>query len=158
MRLLEYLHQFDEYVTFDKNTIVRHTTSEKMANIIKSQGFKTGHELNVAEKRKAIYFSDPHVNTDVYARNNEGDTYENQKAGYVDINIKGLKLLNLTYEENGKFPFHKLYSTYVVRGELNKIPLDIDGVISFLEDGSIYEVCLSKETANKCLIKFRPVV
>jgi hypothetical protein len=68
----------------------------------------------------------------------------------IPINIKGLKLLNLNYKDkSGQYINHKLYNNYVVRGELNKIPLDIDGTISFLNDGRIFEVCLSKETTNE---------
>ena len=46
---------------------------------------------------------------------------------------------------------HKKYSAFVIKGELEKIDLDIDGTISFLEDGRIYEVCLPKNVANKLL-------
>jgi hypothetical protein len=89
----------------------------------------------------------------LYARNRESELYENEEIGEVPVNLKGLKLLNLTYKENDIFVNHKKYNTFVVRGELEKIPYDVDGTISFLEDGRIYEVALKKDITNKVIIK-----
>lgn len=152
MKYLKIFENFnnDFYVIYNRDRIVYHTTSQSCGKIININGFKTGEELNVCEKRKAIYFSDKDVNVGIYARNDEGEAYECEDMIQIPINIKGLKLLNLNYKDkSGQYINHKLYNNYVVRGELNKIPLDIDGTISFLNDGKIFEVCLSKETANK---------
>lgn len=150
----EYLKESTEYyddffITFNEDRYVSHITSEKNANDIMKNGFKTGYELNVAEKRKAIFFADNDVNYGIYARNKEGETYSGEEVGEVVVNIKGLKLLNMTYKEDGKFINHQKYKNFNVRGELDEIPYDIDGTISFLEDGRIYEVALKKDVANK---------
>jgi hypothetical protein len=143
----------DFYIIYDNDKIVYHITSKNVANDIIKNGFKTGYELNISEKRKAIYFSDLDVNYGLYARNKEGELYAGDEIGEVPINIKGLKLLNMTYKENGIFINHKKYNSLVVQGELDKIPYNIDGTISFLEDGKIYEVALKKDIANKAIIK-----
>jgi len=142
----------DFYIIYDTDRYVYHITSESCANKIKEEGFKTGYELGVCEKRKAVYFADKDVNYGVYARNGEFDEYKGENIGEVKVNIKGLKLLNMTYKnKDGIWENHKKYSAFVVRGELENIDLDIDGTISFLEDGRIYEVCLPKNVANKLL-------
>ena len=125
--------------------------SRNIDNILKN-GFKTGEELNISEKRKAIYFSDKNVNSGLYARNKEVETYEGDEVGLIKANIKGLKLLNMNYKENGEWLFHKKYNLYVIRGELEKIPYDIDGTISFLKNGDIFEVALPKEVANRIIV------
>lgn len=126
-----------------------HVSSKRNIESILQQGFKTGYDLGIAERRKAIYFSDEGVNDFIYARNQEGEAFEGEEMGQLHINIKGLKLLNLNYKnENGEFYNHAQYQSMVVRGELEKIPFDIDGTISFLKDGRVYEVALKKETTN----------
>lgn len=142
--------QREPIITIDSNKYVVHTTGKKAADDIRKNGFKTGRELNVAEKRSAIYFSDKSVNVDMYARNKEGETYDGQEADYIEVSLKGLRLLNLSYKVDGTFPNHRQYNNYVVRGMLEELP-DVDGSISFLDDGSIFEVALSKEMANKLL-------
>ncbi|MCK9445971.1 hypothetical protein M0Q50_03665 [bacterium] len=141
----------DYYITYDIDKYVYHITSKSCEINIKENGFKTGKELDVCEKRSAVYFADKDVNYGIYARNGESETYEGQDIGEVKVNIKGLKLLNMTYKDKTGWANHKLYSGIVTRGELEKIPLDIDGTISFLDDGRIYEVCLKKDVANKLL-------
>jgi len=141
----------DAIVTFDQPTIVVHTTSETAADKIREEGFRTGEELGVAEKRKAVYFSSPDVNPGLYARNSEGETYEGQNPATIPINIIGLRLLNMNYKENGVYVHHRTYGGNVVRGELDALPFGVDGSVSFLEDGRIYEVALPKDTANRLL-------
>jgi hypothetical protein len=155
---MKYIKLFEQYntdnkmfITFDKPTIVVHVTSKDVADTIRQEGFKTGYEVNVAEKRKAIYFADKDVNYGMYARNSEGETYEGQEIGEVEVDIQGLKLLNMNYKEHNTYVNYKQYSGYVVRGELEMLP-ECDGSISFLEDGRIYEVALKKEVANGKLI------
>lgn len=112
-------------------------------------GFITGFELGVSEKRKAIFFADRDVNYGIYARNKEGEIYEGEEIGEILLNIKSLKLLNMTYKnQDGVFINHKKYKDINTRGELYDIPYDIDGTISYLEDGRIYEICLKKDVAN----------
>jgi hypothetical protein len=138
-------------VIFDSPTIVIHTTSESAAEKIKKEGFRTGHELGVAERRKAVYFSGQDVNPGLYARNQEGETYEGETPVTVPIDINGLRLLNMNYVENQEYVHHKKYQGNVVRGELETLPYGVDGSISFLENGSIYEVALPKQIANRLL-------
>jgi hypothetical protein len=147
------INQYDDFfVEYIDDRIVYHITSKRVESIILQNGFETGYELNVAEKRKAIYFADIDVNYGIYARNeNEGDAYYGEEIGEVPVNIKGLKLLNLSYKVDGNFVNHKKYNNFSVRGELDKIPFDIDGTISFLEDGRIFEVALKKDVANALL-------
>lgn len=139
------------FVTFEKEKKVVHTTTKERANSIIINGFKSGKELGVYEKRSAVYFSDADVNTDLYARNKEGESNEGQEAGYVTVDIKGLRLLNIQYKKDGVFVHHKQFNNYVIHGELEKIPFDIDGTISFLDDGRIYEVALPVDIANDLL-------
>lgn len=141
------------FITYNNDKFVYHITSENNAIDILKNGFKTGHELGVAEKRKAVYFSDKDVNYGIYARNKEGELYDGQNIGEVEVNLKGLKLLNMTYKNLNGFINHKLYQSFNVKGELDKIPHDIDGTISFLKDGGIYEVALKKDVANKLIEK-----
>lgn len=152
----EYLNENKKYenffVIYDTDKFVSHITSETAANKIIKNGFRTGEELNVAEKRSAIFFSDNDVNYGLYARNKEGETYEGEKIGEIIVNIKGLKLLNMTYKENGNFINYDKYKNFNVKGELEKIPYDIDGTISFLDDGRIYEVALKKDVANRIIV------
>lgn len=143
----------DFFIVYDHDKIVYHITSKSREILIKKYGFKTGDELGVGERRKAIFFSDKDVNYGIYARNKEGEIYEGEEIGEIKINLKGLKLLNITYKIDGEWINHKKYNDFVVRGELDKIPLNIDGTISFLSDGRIYEVCLTKEIANKIIVK-----
>jgi hypothetical protein len=144
----------DFIVVYDTDKQVSHVTSKKREDDIHINGFKTGHELNVAEKRKAIFFADKDVNYGMYARNKEGETNDGEDIGVVTVNLKGLKLLNMTYkDDNNKFINYNKYNNYAVRGELDSIPYDIDGTISYLEDGRIYEVALKKEIANKLIKK-----
>ena len=149
--LLESKNDNKLFIIYDNDVFVYHITSSKIADKIKEEGFKTGKELGVSEKRSAIYFSDKSVNYGIYARNQEGDIYECDEIGEVKVNLKGLKLLNMNYKENDVFINHKKYNSYVVKGELDKIPYEIDGTISYLEDGRIYEVALFKDVANKLL-------
>jgi len=159
MNILKYLQFINEnksyddfFIIYKSDRFVYHITSKTAAEKILKSGFKIGYELNISEKRKAIYFSDKSVNCGLYARNKEGEIYENDDIGEVEINLKNLKLLNMSYRNvNSEFENHKKYKDFVVRGEIDKIPFDIDGTISFLEDGRIYEVCLKKEIANKLI-------
>lgn len=157
LRYLEYITENDNYedmfIEYNDDKYVYHITGEVAANNIRTQGFKTGNELGVAEKRGAIYFSDYDVNYGIYARNQDGEVYDGENIGEVKVNIKGLKLLNLSYKTEDGWINHKKYNTFAVRGELDKIPYDIDGTISFLENGKIFEVALKKEVANKVIIK-----
>lgn len=137
-----------EYIIYRKDRFVCHTTSESAKKSIMANGFKTGKELNVAERRSAVFFADRNVNKDIYARNKEGEFYEGENAAYICVNIKGLKLLNLTVPS-----LYKQYKNFHVKGELELIDRDIDGTIMFLEDGRIYEVALKKDIANKVLIR-----
>lgn len=140
------------YIIFDYDKIVYHITSKSAELLIKNNGFLTGEELGVAEKRKAIFFSDKDVNYGIYARNREGETYEGEEIGEIKINIKGLKLLNMNFKKYGQWINYNKYKDLVVRGDLDSIPLQIDGTISFLSDGRIYEVCLKKEVANRVIV------
>ena len=154
--ILKYLNESIKYndfmVIFKDDRYVSHITSESNAiNIIKN-GFKTGKELNVAEKRSAIFFSDSGVNYGLYSRNKQGEAYEGENVGEVIVNLKDLKLLNMTYKHKGEFVNYNKYKTFNVKGKLEKIPYDIDGTISFLEDGNIYEVALKKDVANKVIV------
>lgn len=57
------------------------------------------------------------------------------------------------YKTDSGFVNHKNYKDYVVSGELEKIPFNIDGTVSFLDDGRIYEVALFVDIANRLLGK-----
>lgn len=151
--LIESNKYYDDFIiSYENDKFVYHITSETAYNSIIKTGFKTGYEMNISEKRKAIYFSDIDVNYGIYGRNKEGELYEGEDIKEVEINIKGLKLLNLTYKnKKGEFENYKKYSALNTRGELDKIPHNIDGTISYLENGKIYEVALSKEIANRLL-------
>ena len=138
---------------YNQDKYVYHTTSKSNELKIYEDGFKTGFETGKAEKRKAIYFSDKDVNPGLYARNQEGEDYEGEDIGMVKINIKDLNLLNMTYKKNEVWVNHNKYKDIVVRGELEKITEDVDGTISFLEDGRIYEVALLKDIANMVIVK-----
>lgn len=156
--ICEYLNESTKYrdeffITFNEDRYVSHITSENAANKILKNGFKTGYELNVAEKRHAIFFADNSVNYGMYARNNEFEEYAGQDIGEVIVNIKGLKLLNMAFEENGILVNYNKYKYFHTKGELDKIPYDIDGTISFLEDGRIYEVALRVDVANKIIVE-----
>ena len=137
------------FISYEFDKLVNHVSSKKSIGKIEKEGFKTGFELGIAEKRKAIYFSDSGVNEFIYARNKEGEAFEGDEVGQIFVNIKGLKLLNLNYKnEFGEFSNHAEYQKFVTKGELEKIPFEIDGSISFLQDGRIYEVALKKSVAN----------
>ncbi|MCK9417692.1 hypothetical protein M0Q97_13700, partial [Candidatus Dojkabacteria bacterium] len=87
------------------------------------------------------------------ARNKEGEIYEGDDIGKIKINLKGLKLLNMSYINNdGEFENYNKYKNFSVRGELDQIPFDIDGTISYLDDGRIYEVTLKKDIANIAIV------
>ena len=144
-------HSDEPFVVYDKDKIVYHTTGKEIADKIKKEGFKTGQELDVSEKRGAIFFSDLNVNYGLYARNREGDLYEGQEIATIPVNIKGLKLLNMNFKQKGVFVNHKKYKDFVVCGQLDKLPY-CDGSISYLENGLIYEVALTKETANERMV------
>lgn len=150
--ITEYLKENKKYddffIVYNVDRLVYHITSKTNAEKIIKNGFKTGFELGVSEKRKAVFFSDKDVNYGLYARNKEGETYAGDEVGEIVVNLKGLKLLNMTYKKDGKFINHNKYKDLNVKGELDEIPYDIDGTISFLEDGRIYEVALKKEVAN----------
>lgn len=145
----------DKIIKYSRSTLVYHTTSENAAKNILKDGFKTGRELSIAEKRGAVYFSDYDVNYGLYARNEEGDTYAGQSFGMVAVDISNIPLLNLSYREDGKFVLYDQYGVYVTHGDLDKIPEfhhgKVVGAISYLEDGKIYEVCLPVDIANKLL-------
>lgn len=146
MNFKEFLTHSDEpYVIYDNDRIVYHFTGSEIAKKIKKEGFKTGKELNVSEKRGAVYFSDKNVNYGLYSRNQEGEIYQGQEIGKVQLNIKGLKLLNMNYKDH-----YKKYKNFVVWGELDNLP-NCDGSIFFLEDGRIYEVALKVQIANNKL-------
>ena len=70
--LFENKEENDFFIQYVKDVFVYHITSSKVAEQIKEEGFKTGQELDVAEKRSAIYFADKTVNYGIYARNQEG--------------------------------------------------------------------------------------
>lgn len=143
----------DFYITHNEDRYVSHITSLPRSKEIMERGFKTGHELNISEKRKAVYFSDRDVNYGMYARNKQGEVNDGEDIGEVVVNIKGLKLLNMTYEKDGIYLNHKKYKDYNVRGEFENIPFEIDGTISYLEDGRIYEVALKKDIANRVIVR-----
>jgi hypothetical protein len=148
-------------IIYHTSRIVYHTTNEKAALGIYKDGFKSGKELNINEKRNAVYFSDIEVNPGLYARNDrEGEPNYGQKTSVIPLDLQGLRLMNMGYEQNGEWVFHNKYKAFVVRGELNKIPEfaagKIDGTISYLENGDIYEVCLPTITANNRLAKQNP--
>lgn len=140
------------FITYNEDRFVSHITGSEVVGDIHKNGFKTGKEMGISEKRGAIYFSDKDVNYGIYARNEkEGDLYYGQDIGEIEVNIKGLKLLNLNYKEDNTFINHKKYNDFSIRGELDKIPFNIDGTISYLKDGRIFEVSLFKDVANKLL-------
>lgn len=139
------------FVTYREPRIVYHTTNESAADLIRRDGFRTGHDLGVNERRFAVYFADADVNPDLYARNREGDRYHGQAAVQIPADIQGLVLLNMTYRENGEFINHRKYKTLVVNGHLDQLPHRVDGTISYLEDGRIYEVALPASVANRVL-------
>lgn len=140
------------FVVYSRDVFVSHITAKTKEAEIRKKGFLTGHDLQVAEKRKAVFFADLDVNYGLYARNQENELYAGEEVGKITINIKGLKLLNMTYKNSkNEFENYSSFKAYNVRGELDKIPFDIDGTISYLKDGRIYEVALKKDVANKLL-------
>ena len=136
-------------VRFEDSRIVHHTTGEKAAEAIAAGQFQTGADLGVAEKRGAVYFADEDVNPGIYARNDEGGSYEGQQARTLPIDIRGLALLNNEYAPDQGYPNHQQYGNNRIRGEFDMLPPGVDGYISFLDDGRIYEVALPAQTANK---------
>jgi len=59
----------------------------------------------------------------------------------------------MSYINNdGEFENYNKYKNFSVRGELDQIPFDIDGTISYLDDGRIYEVTLKKDIANIAIV------
>lgn len=144
-----YQNTLNKIIKINFDCYVYHYTSQKVVGEINVSGFKTGFELKKAERRKAIFFSDKQVNKGLYSRNKEGELYEGDKTGFIKINIKNLTLLNLNYkDENGIYENHNKYKFHVIKGELENIPYNIDGTISFIKEGLIYEVALTKEVAN----------
>jgi hypothetical protein len=140
------------FIQYDYDKFVYHITSKSVEKKILKNGFMTGFELGISEKRKAIFCSDLDVNYGLYARNKEGETYEGDEIGKIKINLNGLKLLNMTYINNdGEYENYNKYKNLNVKGELDQIPFNIDGTISFLDDGRIYEVALKKEIANRII-------
>jgi hypothetical protein len=136
-------------VRFEDSRIVHHTTGEKAAEAIAAGQFQTGADLGVAEKRGAVYFADEDVNPGIYARNDEGGSYEGQQARTLPIDIRGLALLNNEYAPDQGYPNHQQYGNNRIRGEFDTLPPGVDGYISFLDDGRIYEVALPAATANQ---------
>lgn len=139
-------------ITYNRDVVVYHTTGDRAAAIIRNTGFKTGGSLGIGEKRNAVFFSAKDVNPDLYARNKSGETHEGQQPAYVGVNIRDLCLLNLNYVEDGAYVNHKQYNSIVVRGDIDQIP-GVDGAISYLDDGRIYEVCLPVDVANSRIVK-----
>ena len=136
-------------VRFEQSRIVHHTTGEKAAEAIAAGQFQTGADLGVAEKRGAVYFADEDVNPGIYARNDEGGSYEGQQARTLPIDIRGLALLNNEYAPDQGYPNHQQYGNNRIRGEFDMLPPGVDGYISFLDDGRIYEVALPAKIANQ---------
>lgn len=144
----------DNVVVYHDERIVYHTTNENAARSILKAGFKTGKDLNINEKRGAIYFADEDVNPGIYARNKQHEPYHGQATAMIPANLKGLRLLNMTYRENGEFVNFNQYKSIVPLGDFDAIPVqNIDGAISFLDDGRIYQVAVRCETANLIIIK-----
>lgn len=149
-------------VVIKHDLIVFHTTNEAAAAKIDRDGFRTGRELDVNERRNAVYFAGRDVNPGLYARNErEDDPYYGQRAVVIPANLKGLRLLDMTesshdglpYADPRAFPLHKAFNRFITQGDLHGISLfaegRIDGTISHLRDGRIYEVCLPKDVANR---------
>lgn len=88
-------------------------------------------------------------NPGIYARNH------GQTVAVLAVNLKGLRLLNMSYRENLSFVFHQQYGNFITRGELEKVPMfrngEVVGAISYLDDGRIYQVCLPAKIANQLL-------
>ncbi len=63
----------------------------------------------------------------------------------------------MSYRRDGLFTNHLSYAAQVTRGDLQHIPEIasgmVDGAISFLDDGQIYQVALPVEIANHSMIK-----
>jgi hypothetical protein len=151
-------------VIYPQDRLVYHTTNAAAADKIRQEGFRSGKELGINERRGAVYFSDQDVNPGLYARNDRlGEPYHGQATALIAVNLKGLRLLNMTetaepnskYSDPGAYPLHKAFDRFIKTGELAGIPLfaddKIDGTISYLKDGRIYEVCLPKKIANQAL-------
>lgn len=144
-------HPFEEspVTVFSTPTPVEHWTTERAARSIARTGFRTGEELGVHERRRAVYFAGPGVNAGLYARNEPGDTNEGQPAAVVGIDVMGLRLLNLTWRVDGRFPYHDRFKDDVTRGDLENLPPDVDGAVAFLPDGRIFEVALPAALAEE---------
>ena len=54
------------------------------------------------------------------------------------------------------YPLHKAFDRFIKTGALGGIPLFadglIDGTLTYLKDGRIYEICLPKSVANQALV------
>lgn len=129
----------------DSLEIVFHQTGDRAAAAILKEGFKTGKDLKVAEKRGAIYAAGNTVNEGMYARNEEGAANEGQKAAKVAIDIRGLKLFDAT-----KYGSMTEIGSQITRGELDAFTEQgYDGTVRFLKDGSVYELALPESIASK---------
>jgi len=166
MRLREIIQEAldlsDRVVIYHHDRLVYHTTNAAAAANILRQGFRTGADLGVNERRKAVYAADKDVNPELYSRNDrDTEPYHGQSTALIPINLKGLRLLNITdgphppgtsYSDPEAFPFHKAFQAIVNRGDLHRIPPfaegKIDGVINYLDDDRIYQVCLPADVAT----------
>ena len=123
-----------------------HETSQINVDKIMKEWFKVWKELNVAEKRWAIYFGGKWVNEWMYSRTKGWEAFAWQKPWKIKIDTSDLNLLDMNIKEN-----YIKYNDYVVRWELDKLPKWYDWTISRLKDGRIYEVALKKDVANRKL-------
>lgn len=128
--------------------IVWHETdAENVPNIL-SEGFKTGKELKTGELVDSVHFT--------ASKNKTGTSYVRGtgRGDRVAVDTSNLKLLDIDSLDDlkGKPSFEQ--PKYVVRknAENGVFPEGYDGLVWRNKDGSIHEVILPKEVANKNII------
>lgn len=93
MRLREIIQEAldlsDRVVIYHHDRLVYHTTNAAAAANILRQGFRTGADLGVNERRKAVYAADKDVNPELYSRNDrDTEPYHGQSTALIPINLK----------------------------------------------------------------------
>lgn len=139
--------EFMERIPNDSREIVFHQTGDRQKEAIEKEGFKTGQETGLAEKRGAIYAAGNTVNEGMYSRTDEGSTFAGQKPAKIAIDIRGLRLFDAT-----KYGFASEIGKAIVKGDLSRLPPGYDGAIRFLDNGEVYEVALSAASATRHMI------
>lgn len=140
----------EEFVRAQKKNpnIVWHETNAKNAKSILSEGFRT--DTGQGELTKAVYASQGKQTTD-YVRGG--------KRAVIPMDISGLNLLDTTTLKDipGKRSFEQ--PAFLARNNAEKgiFPKGYDGILTRNSDGTIYEVALKQEVANKAKVQLTSI-